>query len=228
MQADIIIPLDHVVSHNTPPVETAAAFKRSMRWAYRCLQQHRNSPEGQAIYGVVHGGIDRELRKWSARYLSRLGFDGLAIGGALGENRAEMTAMLSDLAPFLPTALPRHLLGIGDGESIRNSLPFGMDSFDSCYPTRRARHGSAIVLGPHGSGTVLYIDLRKAEHRLDFDNPLSKRCSCPTCQGHSRAYIRHLFKAKEPLAGILLTVHNLQAMADYMTELKELILADQL
>ena len=158
----------------------------------------------------------------SLEFLSRLPFDGLALGGSFGRDRAELLAMLADVTPRMPTSKPRHLLGIADMPSIEAAVPFGLDTFDSCYPTRLSRHGTALTV----AGAKL--DLRKSKYRLDFTRPLDPDCDCATCRTHSVGYLRHLVKARESAAGLLLTQHNIRAMALFMERMRGLILADEL
>jgi queuine tRNA-ribosyltransferase len=145
--ADIIIPLDELPSHHVTPDALAESVSLSHRWMCRSLREHLRDPAGQAMYGVVHGGTDRDLRRSSVEYLSSLPFDGMAIGGSLGKDRGDMIDMLRYMTPLLPPDRPRHLLGIGDPTSVAAAVPLGIDTFDSCLPTRVARHGTAFLEG---------------------------------------------------------------------------------
>eukprot|EP00037_Helgoeca_nana_P014327 m.133604 g.133604 ORF g.133604 m.133604 type:complete len:432 (+) comp22501_c0_seq8:164-1459(+) len=226
---DIIVPLDEVVPFNADAHKVHQAFRRSHRWQYRSLREHQSNPQNQAIYGVVHGGTDVALRRWSARYIAALPFDGVAVGGSLGKNRDEMIKMLDAFTPCLGTDRPKHLLGIGDAESIQAALPMGFDSFDSCYPTRLARHGSAVVLAPGGEYSASKVDMQKAVHAENFAESVGgDGCGCTTCATCSRAYLRHLFKAGEHAAGSLLTTHNIFAMAELMKRAAREITNDRL
>ena len=149
--ADIIIPLDELPSHHVTPDALAESVSLSHRWMCRSLREHLRDPAGQAMYGVVHGGTDRDLRRSSVEYLSSLPFDGMAIGGSLGKDRGDMIDMLRYMTPLLPPDRPRHLLGIGDPTSVAAAVPLGIDTFDSCLPTRVARHGT-LFLRRQGSG----------------------------------------------------------------------------
>lgn len=122
--------------------------------------------------------------------------------------------------PLLPEHKPNHLLGIGDVESIERAVPLGVDTFDSCFPTRNARHGS--VLTRKG-----LVSIKKAEHARSFI-PLDEECSCFTCKNHTRAYLHHLYKANEPMAATLLVIHNIQHMQDKMSDMREAIMRDEI
>lgn len=215
--ADIIIPFDELPPYHIAQKDLNISLARTHRWEERSLKAHLKTPKGQAIYGVIHGGIDLELREQSCKFLTNLAFDGYAIGGSMGKNKEEMKFMLSHTLPLLPPEKPNHLLGIGDLESIESTIPFGIDTFDSSYPTRAARHGVALTNeGP--------LKLTRADNAADF-SPIEKNCPCPTCLSFSRAYIHHLFKAKELSALTLATVHNLHFMVTYMKSIREQIVA---
>ncbi len=218
--ADIIVPLDELVGADASEARAAEAVHRSHRWEARSLQEHLNNIQQQAMYCVVHGGTDMALRKMSLEYLSSLPFDGIAVGGNLGRDREEMLQMLEHLMPLAPAGKPRHLLGIADTESIQRAVPHGLDTFDSCYPTRIARHGLALT----AQGK---LKLARKSHESEFI-PIDESCSCSTCQNHTRAYLRHLVKAKEPVAATLLTIHNLQFMNDMMASIRDKILQNKI
>ena len=139
----------------------------------------------------------------------------------MGKTKDDLKAMLTAIAPTMPPDLPTHLLGIADVESIVTGASLGLDTFDSCYPTRLARHGTALVTGGK-------MNVRRSIYANDFTNPLEPGCKCHTCTNHSRAYIRHLCKAHEPAADTLITIHNLRFMNDTMATIRQQILADEL
>lgn len=213
--ADIIIPFDELPPYHIKQDDLHVSLARTHRWEERSLKVHLKTPNGQAIYGVIHGGINLELREKSCRFLTNLAFDGYAIGGSMGKNKEEMRSILSHTLPFLPPEKPNHLLGIGDLESIENTIPFGIDTFDSSYPTKAARH--AVTFTNKGP-----LKLTRAENATDF-SPIEKDCLCPTCLCFSRGYLHHLFKAKELSALTLATIHNLHFMVSYMKMLREKI-----
>ena len=216
--ADIIIPFDELPPYHIGPKELKESLERTHRWEKRSLEEHLKSPQGQAMYAVVHGGVDPLLRKESSDYLSSLPFDGFAIGGSLGKTKPEMVEMLTGLLPRLPTEKPNHLLGIGDLESLQQCIPLGIDTFDSSYPTRAARHG--LILTKEGG-----IKAERAENANHFA-PIEHDCRCWTCQHFTLAYIHHLFKAREMTAYTLATVHNLYFMVELMRETRRAILLD--
>ena len=164
------------------------------------------------MYAVIHGGVSQELRKKSVDFLTALPFDGYAVGGSLGKTKQEMFELLQFTMPRLPEEKPNHLLGIGDLTSLAECIPYGVDTFDSSYPTRAARHG--ILFSKQGN-----INITKREYSTSF-GALDTTCSCPTCKSYSAAYLHHLFKAKEMLAATLATIHNLRFMMRMMEEIR--------
>ena len=220
MGADIIIPLDELPPYHISKENLILSLERTHRWEERSLKSHLQNPKNQAIYGVIHGGIDQGLRQKSCSFLSSLPFDGFAIGGSIGKNREEMTELLSFLTPRLPQEKPVHLLGIGDLASLTRLLPLGIDTSDSSYPTRAARHGYLFTM----NGT---LDITKGIYRSDF-SPVDPECSCRTCAHSHRAYLHHLFKAKEITALTLCTLHNLHFMIEWMAKVRRAICADLL
>ncbi|MGI0061405.1 MAG: tRNA guanosine(34) transglycosylase Tgt, partial [Nitrosotalea sp.] len=216
--ADIIIPFDELPPYHIGRDALAESLERTHRWEKRSLDAHLSDPRGQAMYAVIHGGIDHELRQRSCEYLSTLPFDGFAIGGSVGKNKDEMIGMLTSMLPQLPTDRPNHLLGIGDLPSLEACVPLGIDTFDSSYPTKAARHGVAFT--PNGS---LY--LTKGENASRF-GPIDPACGCSTCEHFSVAYLSHLFKAREITALTLTTIHNLHYMVNLMTGYRDAIAGD--
>lgn len=218
--ADIIIPFDELPPYHIAPDALKRSLERTHRWEKRSLDAHLQNPRQQAIYAVIHGGIDPQLRKASCDYLTNLPFNGYAIGGSVGKNKEEMHTLLSYTLPLLPEDKPNHLLGIGDLPSIDNSIPLGIDTFDSSYPTRSARHG--ILLTDQGP-----INITKTEYAANF-NPIEKGCLCPTCKRFSSAYLHHLFKARELTSMSLATAHNLHYIIQKMKRYREAILEDRI
>ncbi len=216
--ADIIIPFDELPPYHIGAEALKRSLERTHRWEKRSLDEHLKDPQNQAMYAVIHGGVDPELRKESCNYLSRLPFDGFSIGGSLGKTKGEMVEMLTGLLPQLPEEKPNHLLGIGDLESLAQCVPLGIDTFDSSYPTRAARHG--LLLTAEGG-----IKVEKGEHANHFA-PIEHDCSCWTCQNFTLAYLHHLFKANELTAYTLATVHNLHFMVELMRKYRAAILED--
>lgn len=232
--ADIILPLDELPGYYTARDKLAESVARTHRWEARSLREHLKDCQQQAMYCVVHGGVDRELRQQSVDYLTSLPFDGYAIGGSLGNGRAELKELLAWLMPMFHreenkggqrddvASKPRHLLGIADEESVRNAVSLGVDTLDSCYPTRLGRHGTVMT---RRDGLV---KLKSGVHRRAFGVKIDDQCSCSTCQHYDRAYLWHLFKANEPVAVPLATIHNIHYMNDLMARLRRDILDDKI
>ncbi len=217
--ADIIVAFDELPPYHMSYHEVKKAMERTHRWEERSIIEHLKNKASQSMYAVVHGGISKELRAQSAQFLSKLPFDGFAIGGSVGKDRKEMIDMLYHLMPHLPETSPRHLLGIADMASLEHTIPLGIDTFDSCYPTRVARHG--IVLTTKGP---LKITTTAAAMRHE---PIEKECQCPTCAEYTIAYLCHLYKSHELAFYTLTTVHNVYAMNKYMEKWREAILAGE-
>lgn len=214
--SDIIIPLDELLPFHVDDKRLQASFERTHRWEKRSLHQHLRNRQQQAMYAVVHGGTDLELRKKSCAILSDLAFDGFAIGGSLGKDHDDLMSTVKGTTPHLPPEAPVHLLGIGDIKSINQCIPFGIDTFDSAYPTKAARHGLLFTnQGP--------LKLIRQQHAREFI-PIEHNCDCVTCQKYTRAYLHHLLKAKEPSGSSLATIHNLHFMLQSMKRLRTEIL----
>ncbi len=192
---------------------------RSHRWEARSLREHLKNVKDQAMYCVIHGGVDVELRTKSIEYLTSLPFDGYAIGGSLGKNSDELMELLSWMMPKFDQKRdkPRHLLGIADEKSILGGIPKGIDTFDSCYPTRNSRHGTLLTR----QGTV---HIKSGKNARAYGIPIDAECTCSTCLHYDRAYLWHLFKAKEPLFLQLAAIHNIQYMNDLMARQRQDIL----
>jgi queuine tRNA-ribosyltransferase len=215
--ADIIIPLDELPPYHFDPKKLVQSLHRTHRWEKRSLDTHLANPQNQAMYAVIHGGLDPALRKLSAEYLTQLPFDGYAIGGSLGKTREQMFEMLGHLMPSVTEDKPNHLLGIGDLKSLEESIPFGIDTFDSSHPTRCARHG--LTFTKRGNLKILNSANKEKYRSIEDD------CTCYTCLNYTVAYLHHLFKAKEMTAYTLASIHNIhfmvQLMADYRRKILE-------
>lgn len=217
--ADIIIPFDELPPYHIDADQLKRSLDRTHRWEKRSLDEHLKNPQDQAMYAVIHGGVDPNLRKLSADTLGAMPFDGFSIGGSLGKTKPEMLQMLTDLLPRLPDEKPNHLLGIGDLESLESCVPLGIDTFDSSYPTRAARHG--LLLTQEGG-----IKVEKGVNANHFA-PIEHDCTCWTCQNFTLGYLHHLFKAKELTCYTLATVHNLHFMVELMRKYRAAILEDR-
>ncbi|MEO8182798.1 MAG: tRNA guanosine(34) transglycosylase Tgt, partial [Deltaproteobacteria bacterium] len=184
--SDIALQLDICPPANVPRSELIAAVERTTRWAERCLSARK---PGQALFGIVQGGTDVDLRCQHAETLARLPLDGLALGGfSVGESPELMHQALERVVPALDSARPRYLMGVGTPLDLVRAVSVGVDLFDCVMPTRNARNGQAFVSRGR-------LRLKNARYRTDT-RPLDETCSCPACsQGFSRAYLRHLYVA---------------------------------
>lgn len=214
--SDIIVPLDELLPYHVDEKAHLASFERTHRWQKRSLAEHLKDPKQQAIYSVIHGGIDPVKRQKSSAILSNEPFNGHAIGGSLGKNLSELVDTVKCTTECLPNDLPRHLLGIGDLPALEQCVPLGIDTFDSAYPTRSARHG--VLLSFDGP-----IKITKSLYKKDLA-PVDTDCHCSLCENYSRAYLHHLFKAKEPVAMALASAHNVAFMMRKMKDYREKIL----
>lgn len=203
--SDIALQLDICPQAGEPREVVRAAVERTTRWAERCVAARA---PGQALFGIIQGGLDAELRLQHAEELARLPVQGLALGGfSVGESNAAMHQVLSQVAPHIDPARPRYLMGVGTPNDLIRAIRAGIDVFDCVLPTRNARNGQAFV--PTGR-----LNLRNARFREDAA-PLDPACRCPACaSGFSRAYLRHLFAAREMLGLRLVTQHNLHHYAE--------------
>lgn len=218
--ADIIIPFDELPPYHMDEKALKRSLDRTHRWEKRSLETHLKNPQNQAMYAVIHGGVNKDFRLLSCKTLSQMAFDGFAIGGSLGKTREEMESMLSYTLPALDPTRPRHLLGIGDIPSLEMAIPLGVDTFDSAYPTKAARHGMALA--KNGA-----IKIDQGIYK-DDPRPLEQGCLCHSCQHYSRSYLHHLSKAKEMTLYTLMTIHNLHYMASLMEDVRMKIIRDEI
>ncbi|MBI3989109.1 MAG: tRNA guanosine(34) transglycosylase Tgt, partial [candidate division NC10 bacterium] len=200
LQADILMTLDECTPYPVSYEEAKASLELSLRWAERCKLAH---PDGcPALFGIVQGSVFKDLREWGAEALRQISFDGYALGGlSVGEGTEAMDEVVSFTTPLLPEDKPRYLMGVGTPEDLVECVARGIDMFDCVLPTRHARTGSLFT----SQGTV---SIKAARYTKD-EGPLDPSCACDTCQNFSRAYLRHLFLAKEILGLRLNTLHNL-------------------
>jgi queuine tRNA-ribosyltransferase len=206
LDSDIALAFDECTPFHADRDYTARSTERTHRWLDRCLDWHgRDGPSGQAVFGIVQGGVHEDLRRESAAYVSDAAVDGVAIGGTLGKEKEEMRGVLGFTAPLLPDEAPRHLLGIGEVDDLVAGIGLGIDLFDCAVPTRLARHGVALAPEPNGR---FRIDLAKARYAED-DSPIVEGCPCEACSRHSRAYLHYLARSNELTGARLLTLHNL-------------------
>lgn len=215
--SDIIIPLDELPPYHVSAQRLRESVFLSHRWMARSLRRHLQDQRQQAMYGVVHGGTDRELRVMSVEYLASLPFDGFAIGGSLGKDRAEMVELLTFLMPLVPAHKPNHLLGIADEASVLAAIPLGVDTFDSCNPTRLGRHGTLMTRAGQ-------IRISQVKHANDLGPIDPQTRTIP----QSRSYLHHLYKQHEPIYTTLASLHNIRYMHALTARLREGILNDEI
>jgi queuine tRNA-ribosyltransferase len=214
--ADIIFAFDECTSPAEDLRYQREALERTHRWALRSLEYHRTkeNSKSQALFGIVQGGRDEDLRKKSATIISGMGFDGFGIGGSFAKE--DMSTAVKWVNEILPEDKPRHLLGIGEPEDLFMGVENGVDLFDCVAPTRNARNGTLYT----SSGK---INITNAKYAKDFF-PVSKDCECYTCKNYTSAYLSHLFRGKEMLAGTLATIHNLYFIVNLVGKMRQAIL----
>ena len=215
--ADIQMVFDECTPFPCEKDEARASMELSMRWAERSREAFAGQAQaGQALFGIVQGGIYADLREASARALCEMGFDGYAIGGlAVGEGQALMLETLEKTVPLLPDDRPRYLMGAGTPADLIHSVARGIDMFDCVMPTRSGRHGQAF--GWHGR-----LNLRNAKY-ADDPRPLDETSSCPAARDYSRAYLHHLVKSQEILAAMLLSWANVHFYQQLMAGMRTAI-----
>lgn len=199
--SDIVMIFDECTPYPASHKEAEQSMQLSLRWAARSKKAHADNPA--ALFGIVQGGMYKDLRQQSLEALNEIAFDGYAIGGlSVGEPKEEMIQVLDDLVFTMPKDKPRYLMGVGTPIDIVEGVARGVDMFDCVMPTRNARNGHLFT--SHG-----VVKIRNAKHRHDT-NPLDQACDCYTCQHFSRAYLHHLDKCKEILGAMLNSIHNLR------------------
>ena len=210
--ADIIMAFDECVEYPAEYDYTKQSMERTTRWAKRCKEAHKNT-ENQALFGIVQGGMYKDLREKSAKDLVDLNFPGYAVGGlSVGEPTELMCDILEFTTAFLPKDKPRYLMGVGSPDYLIEAVLRGIDMCDCVLPTRIARNGTAMT----SNGKVV---VRNATYERDF-TPLDSECDCYTCKNYTRAYIRHLIKAGEILGVRLLSIHNLRFLTKLMERVR--------
>jgi queuine tRNA-ribosyltransferase len=219
--SDIALVLDECTPFHSGYDYTARSMERTHRWLERCLEWHApNGPAGQAVYAIVQGGTFHDLRMVSTAAIAASGSDGVAIGGSLGQDKAQMYEVVSWTTSELERVAadrPRHLLGIGDVDDLIRGVELGIDTFDCAMPTRLGRHGVALVADPEARWR---FDLAMASWRRSPE-PILDGCPCPACgAGYSRAYLHYLLRAGELTAIRLVTLHNLSFIERLMGDLR--------
>ena len=218
--ADIIMAFDECVPYPADYDYTKQSMERTTRWAKRSLEAHQKKDK-QGLFGIVQGGMYKDLREQSAKDLVAMDFPGYAVGGlSVGEPAELMYDILAYTTPFLPENKPRYLMGVGSPDYLIEAVLRGIDMCDCVLPTRIARNGTAMT----STGKVV---VRNATYERDWA-PLDSNCDCYTCQNYTRAYIRHLIKAGEILGARLLTIHNLRFLVRLMENVRKAIEEDRL
>ena len=211
--SDIIMAFDDLtgLDPKKAKVREKEAVERTHRWLLRCIKEFKRltskTPKAKRplLFGIAQGGLNKKLRRQSVEFVQATEADGLAVGGlSVGEGTKEMHAMLKFLAPLYDPSKIHYLMGVGEPNNMRYAIEHGIDMFDCVLPTRNGRHGSVWISGDKK------INLKSTSHLTDT-GPIDKNCDCYACQqGYTRAYIRHLFKVSDPLAGKLASLHNLR------------------
>jgi queuine tRNA-ribosyltransferase len=215
--SDIMMCLDECAPYPVAFAEMEKSLALTAKWAKQSREVKKNS--AQAIFGIVQGGCYPELRKRASEELAEIGFDGYAIGGlSVGEPKELMFGTVSETAPLLPEGSPKYLMGVGTPDDLVTCAGYGIDMFDCVMPTRCARHGLLFT-------SEEKVVIRNARYRND-GAPVDESCDCYTCRNYTRAYLRHLFAAKEILAMILSTIHNIRFYMRLMERIREAIIND--
>lgn len=218
--SDIMMAFDECAPYPSDYDYTKKSMEMTTRWAKRCIEAHKNK-EKQGLFGIVQGGMYKDLREQSAKALVGLDFPGYAVGGlSVGEPAELMYEILSATTPFLPENKPRYLMGVGTPDYLIEAVLRGIDMCDCVLPTRIARNGTAMT----SEGKVV---VRNATYERDW-TPLDHNCDCYTCKNYTRAYIRHLVKCGEILGARLITIHNLRFLVKLMEDVRKAIEEDRL
>ncbi len=218
--SDIIMAFDECAPYPADRQYVKNSLERTTRWLERCKAAHKY-PEKQALFGIVQGGMYKELREQSAKEITAIDLPGYAIGGlSVGEPKDMMYEVLDYTVPLLPEDKPRYLMGVGSPDDLLEGVLRGIDMFDCVLPTRIARNGTAMT----SQGKVV---VRNASYAEDFTS-LDSECDCYTCKNYTKAYLRHLIKCNEILGARLLTIHNLRFLLKMMENVREAIKEDRL
>lgn len=217
--SDIMMAFDECAPYPADRSYVKDSLERTTRWLKRCKEAWADK-EHQALFGIMQGGMYKDLRKQSAEEIVELDLPGYAIGGlSVGEPKDLMCEILDDCVDHLPADKPRYLMGVGTPDYLFEGVERGVDMFDCVLPTRIARHGMAMT----SAGKV---NIKNAQYERDF-SPLDHQCDCYTCRNYSRAYLRHLFKCNEMLSSMLLSNHNLYFLVNLMKEIRKSIEEDR-
>lgn len=220
--SDVVMVLDECTPYPASHAQALQSLELSLRWAERSRQAHDNGSASRgALFGIIQGGMYRDLREKSLRGLTDIGFEGYAIGGlSVGEPKHLMNEVLSYLPDIMPADKPRYLMGVGKPEDLITGVKSGVDMFDCVMPTRNARNGHLFT--SHG-----VVKIRNARYRQDL-SALDSSCSCYTCKNYTRSYLHHLYRSHEILAARLNTIHNLHYIQHLMQQMRLAISAGNL
>lgn len=217
--SDIMMAFDECAPYPADRNYVKNSLERTTRWLKRCKEYHKNT-EQQSLFGIMQGGMYKDLRKQSAEEIVELDLPGYAIGGlSVGEPKEIMYEVMDDCVDYLPADNPRYLMGVGSPDCLFEGVERGIDMFDCVLPTRIARHGMAMT----SQGRV---NIKNAKYERDF-TPLDPNCDCYTCRNYSKAYLRHLFKSDEILSSMLMTTHNLHFLVNTMAGIRKAIEEDR-
>jgi queuine tRNA-ribosyltransferase len=225
---DFVVVFDECTPYHVDKSYTEQSLHLSHRWGVRCLQEFEKHHTGrQALYGILQGGVYPDLRKIAAEFVNEQPFFGYAVGGSLGENKAQMYDVVAETMSLLNPTRPVHLLGIGGVKDIFAGVEQGIDTFDCVHPTRLARHGGALIKGGDKEKNREHIVLSNQKFQYDA-RPLDETCACETCKTYSRAYLHYLIRANESLVMQALTLHNVAFMNRLMAAIRQAIKDDRL
>ena len=212
--SDIAMAFDECIPYPADYEYARKSTERTTRWAKRCIKAHQRTDRG--IFGIIQGGMYKDLRKQSAMEISSLPFDGVAVGGlSVGEPHDLMYDILEETTQWMPKGKARYLMGVGTPDCLLEGVARGVDMFDCVFPTRVARNGMAMI----HTGRM---NMKNKQYERDF-HPIEESCGCYTCRNYTRAYIRHLYKSEELLAFRLVTIHNLYFLLQFMRDMREAI-----
>ena len=216
--SDVIMAFDECAPYPADREYVKNSLQRTTRWLARCKQYHQNT-RAQSLFGIMQGGVYKDLRYESAMGITELNLPGYAIGGlSVGEPKELMYEILDDCTAYLPTHKARYLMGVGSPDCLFEGVMRGVDMFDCVLPTRLARHGAAMT--SRGN-----ISIKNARFEKDYTG-LDPECDCYTCRNYSRAYLRHLFKAGEMLSSTLISTHNIYFLLRTMEKIRDAIESD--
>lgn len=212
--SDIAMAFDECIPYPADYEYARKSTERTTRWAKRCIKAHQRTDRG--IFGIIQGGMYKDLRKQSAMEISSLPFDGVAVGGlSVGEPHDLMYDILEETTQWMPKGKARYLMGVGTPDCLVEGVARGVDMFDCVFPTRVARNGMAMI----HTGRM---NMKNKQYERDF-RPIEESCGCYTCRNYTRAYIRHLYKSEELLVFRLVTIHNLYFLLQFMRDMREAI-----